>query len=194
MSPEKDNSLNPEERRECVTNVYCGEQEHAHKEEVFGRSCNEVVRTCTFDVFMSRVRVVDNKDGYAELQIYPTVNGHVATWPAPTTWGAVHQEHGWRITNLYVTSITVEKGEIGIAQIGGGAIEIDRMGGGNWEEGDCQDIKVMQLQCGQDVNPVYIDITCHRVKEALAGETTCQLQLEFRAYNHMQSNLQTHAS
>ena len=187
----------PEHERGCITNVYCGENPQADvqapKEDMFGHSCHQVFETCTFDIYMSRVRVIDNNDGYAELQVYPTVNGHVAAWPGPTTWAVLHEKHGWRITNCYVTSITTKRSEIAFAHIGGGAIEVDRMLAGNWEEGDCQTPKVMQLQCGQDVAPVEIDIACHKVKETLAGNTTARLLLEFRAYRHMQINLQTHA-
>jgi hypothetical protein len=191
---ENPNTPHPEQKCGCVTNVYCEKQEHAGKGELFGHACHQVFETCTFDIYMSRLRVLDNNDGYAELQVYPTVNGHVAAWPGPTTWAVVHEKHGWRITNQYVTSITIKSGGAGFAHIGGGAIEVDRMLGGNWEEGDGQNIQVMRLQCGQDVAPVYVDIDCHRVKEAIAGQTTAKIQLEFRAYSHMQTNIQTHAS
>lgn len=184
----------PEHPCGCVTNVYCGKQEQPRKDDAFGHSCHQVFETCTFDIYMSRLRVLNNNDGYAELQVYPTVNGHVAAWPGPTTWAVVHEKHGWRITNQYVTSITIKAGGLGYAHISGGAIEVERSGAGNWEEGDSQNVQVMRLQCGQDPAPMYVDIDCHKVKELLAGNTTAKVQLEFRAYNHMQTNLQTHAS
>lgn len=193
-SEAKNPDLPKDERDKCITNVYCGEQAPAPGKALFGHSCHQVFETCTFDIYMSRVIILDNKDGYAELQIYPTVNGHVGAWPGPTTWAVLHERHGWRITNYYVTSITVKTGETGYVHVSGGAIEVDRMLGGNWEEGDSQDVKVMELRCGQDVAPVEINIHCHRVKEILAGQTTAELKLEFRAYKHMQPNLQTHAS
>lgn len=170
----------PPDERECgcVTNVYCGEQEEEKKDCY---CCHKMVETCTFDIYMTRVRVVDNKwlDGKAELMITGYANGQSAVFPGMGTWIVLHKKWGWRNIRKRITSITLEKGTSRVIYISADAIEVDGWLGAKWEIGS-GDAKFLNVQCGQQTGVNYILVDIMR---AFGGAgVTCTIEIEFAAF------------
>jgi len=167
------------EKDKCITNVYCGP--HEEEKDCHGMCCHKYVETCTFDVYMTRVRVTFNNwaDGKAELMITGYANGQSALIPGMGSWIVLSQNWGWRNFNKRITSITLEKGTSRAVAISADAIEVDGWLGGRWEIGSGP-VKFLDLQCGQQTGANTIEVEIRKATKP--APLTCKIEIEFMAF------------
>lgn len=164
-----------EKERDCITNVYCGEEE---KKTCI---CIPTKDVCTFEVYMRRVSAKNSKDDKAELMYTAYANGKSAVWPSGALWTPIHPLWEWRSSNLLVTRLDVEKGTTRAVAVWIDAIEAGTMLEGNWEFGT-SDIATLSLTPGVQTAAVTVMAPCKKVKNTQASVVTCDAYAEFVAF------------
>jgi hypothetical protein len=195
MNSEK--KINPQDTKceetktHCVTNVCCccGHDHHdeCHKNEVkCGYSVQKNIETCTFDIYMTRVRTFENKDGKAELMITGYANGQSGVFPGMGSWFVTSESWVWTNINKRIASITIEKGTKRIVRVDADAIECrGGIGEGTWELGSgsgepTAPEKSLTLESGMPTSPAWVEVHIH--KPTVAGGITCKVAIEFEAF------------
>lgn len=173
-------------KTQCVTNVCCcGHHDHHHEDQVrCNYSLQKNIETCTFDIYMTRVRVYENKDGDAELIVAGYANGQCSVFPGLGSWFTTAISWVWTNINRKITSITIEKGTKRLVRVDADAIEVDGFLGGNWEFGSGSGAptdpeKYLMLEAGKPTSPTWVEVHIHRPSN---GEITCKLVIEFEAF------------
>lgn len=138
--------------------------------------------TCTFHIYLARVRVVrtsgDDPLGENEYTITGTANGVTVVHPSPTTWIQILKNQGWRTINRFITSVTLTKGSTKYVTCQASIIEWDKIA--NSSEIGESDMADMQLMCDQLIAPVRVNVELHHLTNipTIMGEA----EVEFRAY------------
>lgn len=171
----------------CVTNVCCcGHHDHHHDDH---NHCNynlqKNIETCTFDIYMTRVRCFENKDGKAELMVAGYANGQSGVFPGLGSWFVTSESWVWTNINKKITSITIEKGTKRQVRVDADAIECDGFLGGNWELGSGSgapndDEKFLVLEAGMPTSPAWVEVHIH--KPTVGGGIRCKVAIEFEAF------------
>lgn len=167
----------------CKTVVNCCD-EHAPKNLV----CQEKRHHCCFEVFMTRCRVTKqaNFDGKAELMLTGYANEQQVTFPGMGLWFVHHRKWGWRTIHKKIGRYHIEEGKKLPVYLMLDAIEVDVSAAGSWEMGS-NDInntpsKTITLECGIGTTSATLAVDTHKVKNLLAGQTTCTIEVEFAAF------------
>lgn len=163
--------------KECITNVFCCE------DKVKNECCCKEKKCCCFDIYVSRIKAKKNHDGYSEAMIIGYANGQAAPLTGLGSWLIIHKKQGWVNINKFIMRICKPNDESSFSvAVTADAIEVDRMGGGNWERGSAQEIKNLELICGKVAVPQSVKVECKKVKNLLAGNVTSEFEVEFTAY------------
>ncbi len=164
--------------KQCVTNVYCGGEE---KEKKLCCCCCPEEPSCTWDIYMTRVMVVENQflDAKAEFMITAYADGQSAVFPGNATWCVASKHWGWVNALKRITSIKIKAGESYNVAVRCDIDEIDVVAGGSLELGS-SDIQYITLQCGQQPNRAEVSCTTYRVKAGCGA--TASFKVEFMAF------------
>jgi hypothetical protein len=167
-----------EQEKQCVTNVYCGQKEK--EKHSCCCCCPPPVETCTFDIYMTRVRLTDTNlaDGKGELILTGYANGQSKVFPGSGTWIVLAKNWGWRYINAKITDVTIPKGTSWVVPIGLEAIEAEGWLGGRWEFG-AGPLKFLTCQCGQQSGAEYIEAELK--KPTVGADTRAKVEVEFLA-------------
>lgn len=163
-----------------VNNVNVNDNDGGSEENDKDCGCCGELPCCYFDVYMTRVRVTENKDAFAELMLTGYANTFAAPFPSMGCWFQIHKKWGWRSINKLVGRFCVKQGQTMQVLLSADAIEAGRLGEGNWDFGTAQEVKYLTLECGK-TTANYVHVETQRPKN-LDSSVTCKLDIEFVAF------------
>jgi len=135
-------------------------------------------RCCQFDIVMTRMRVLENKDGKAELMICGYANDQQAVFPGLGLWVVHHKKWGWRNIQKRIASFCVPEDGQMVVRLNADAIEAGTALEGNFEIGSSEDPKNLTLTCGSsEVQTLIVDVK--GVKNTNAGNIKAKIEIEF---------------
>lgn len=158
----------------------CDHNEH-HGHHDINYSVQRVVETCTFEIFMTRIKAGKNDwfDGKTELMITGYADGVSSVFPGMSTWFTITENWDW--VNIYkkVATITIQKGSQRQIAINADAIECDGWGAGRWEIGSGRP-ELLTIECGELTGAAYVHVNIHKPTRNAPKST--EVDIEFRAF------------
>ncbi len=140
---------------------------------------------CCYEISMKRLRVIFNKEkpeAKAELIIAGYANEYSAIFPSLGCWFQVHQKWGWVNINKPIGEFRVKKGSTRVVQLNADIIEAGTMLEGNFEIGSDQKPHFMEIGCGTGISQEILKVEAHKVKNIVASDIRCSIEIEFVAY------------
>lgn len=186
------NQLRPEnpcnEQKQCVTNVYCCDDHHDchdhHKHGCNDDHCcfHEVrPRTCKFDVYISRIRLLDNDffDNDAEVQVTGYANDMSGITPSGGSYMVINENWGWVNLMKKIGTLEMDRDCKRSVVCRADIVEIDISMAGACEIGSGPPA-TMYIQCNVHPSPVSTEVEVKRVKEN--GNVVGKFEVEFMAF------------
>ena len=166
-----------EESRPIVVQCCCGGSVSAPKPE----PSEQQPCCCCFEVNLSRLRVLANKDGKAELMVAAYANEFTTVHPSLGSWIVVSKHWGWVSIGKRIGLFSIPQGGSLPVSLRADAIEVDGAGGGSWELGSSEESREFTLKCNIDRSlRERVQVATHRDK--LGGGETARIEIEFEAF------------
>ena len=140
---------------------------------------------CCYEISMKRMRVIFNKErgeAKAELMIAGYANEFSAVFPSLGCWFQVHEKWGWVNINKPIGTFRVKRGSTRVVQLNADVIEAGTILEGNFEIGSDQQPHFMIIGCGTGISQEIIEVKAHKVKNIVANQIRCDIEIEFVAY------------